>query len=206
MSGIHISIAEAYSHEGLKQLFHKPLIVGASVSADYFTESPGKVLALDYTSPERIKVLAQKGKASTHILKNFSESHIEDRSIVIGVDLFFWDSFTSNATASLEQLEKIVHLSEKHKVPLVLGEIPTLLPATQKSALAINKRMRELCQSKSTCYLLPLHGLMEKTLTDGYIDHKGTRYDLPALVPDGIHIAKPASQYLADQIKNLLLL
>jgi hypothetical protein len=206
MSGIHITIGPAYARpaQNLQQLFQKPLIVGASVSADYFTESPGKLVALDYTSSDHIKVLAKNGKPSTHILSQVTESLVKDRTIIVGVDLFLWDSFTPSAAQTLEQMDRLIHLSEKYKIPVVLGEIPTLLPGTQKSAAIINRKLYEHCQSKVDCYVLPLHDLMVKTLTDGYIDHQGRRYDLQTLVPDGLHIARPASQFLAEQIKNLL--
>ncbi len=206
MSAIHMTIgsAQARPAQNLKQLFQKPLIVGASVSADYFTESPGKLVALDYTSSDQIKVLARNGKPSTQILNQVTDAMVQDRSIIVGVDLFFWDSFTSSAAATLEQMDRLIHLSEKYRIPVVLGEIPTLLPGTQRSAAAINKKLHEHCQAKADCYVLPLHDLMVKTLTDGYIDHQGRRYDLETLVPDGLHIGRPASQYLAEQIKNLL--
>jgi hypothetical protein len=40
------------------QVFKTPLILGASVSADYGTLSPGRSASLRYTEPSRIQVMA----------------------------------------------------------------------------------------------------------------------------------------------------
>ena len=199
------AVAKTDLEQNLKKVLETPLIVGASVSGDYFVESPGKILALKYTSPRQIQVLTQRGKTSTEILKHFSEKSVKGRSIIIGIDLFFWDSFHSLPQLALQQLEKIVNLAEKNKIPLVLGEVPLLSPLMQKSSSVINKKMHELCRRTTQCFILPINKKKKKTMADGFLNHEGQRYDLRSLIPDGLHIARPASQFLANQIKKLLL-
>jgi hypothetical protein len=189
----------------ISDILKKPLIIGASVSTDYQTVSPGKKLALRYTSEHNIHVVAQRGKPGKEVLKTFTDGELKDRSVIIGIDLFFWDSFSSSPQESLKALEKIYSRAQDLKIPLVLGEIPELVPYYQKSVVVLNEKMRELCEkNKSRCKILPLNQILRKTLNDGYIVQDGKKYSIEELLPDGLHLAQPASEYLADQILRLL--
>jgi hypothetical protein len=198
------TVAEAKaSAVEMKQILQRPLIVGASVSGDYLTSSPGKRLALRYTSSEHIKVMARNGKPAREVLKSVNESMMKDRTAIIGIDLFFWDSFGGNINESLSALEKLQKLSSKNKLPLVLGEVPELSPQFQPHAKTLNKKIHELCKLESLCRVLPLNSLLRKVLIEGHIEQNGTKYPLQSLLPDGLHIAEPASDYLADRILEL---
>jgi hypothetical protein len=56
------SLALTTADKKLSQILHKPLIVGASISGDYLTQSPGKLLALRFTDKEKINVLKSLSK------------------------------------------------------------------------------------------------------------------------------------------------
>jgi len=187
----------------LSQILHRPLIVGASISGDYLTQSPGKLLALRFTETEKINVIAAKGMPGRDIMKQVSKLSLKDRSAVIGVDLFFWDSFAPNTHETLKAVDKIVNLAVEKNIPLVLGEVPLLMPSRQASLPTINDKILEACKKYSQCYMLPLNSIFRKVLADGYILHEGKKHPLEVLMPDGLHIAKPASEYLADQIHKL---
>lgn len=188
----------------LTQLFKKPLILGASVSADYFTESPGKRLALRYTSKEQIKVTALRGKAAKEILKPVTESGLKGRSVVIGLDLFFWDSFLPGVHDSLAALERLVTQTERQGIALILGEVPELMSQRQTQLNLINKKMQDLARRHSHLRILPLNSILRKTQRDGFILHDGRKYELEELLPDGLHISEIASEYLANQIEATL--
>lgn len=198
------SIASAETKAELKTILARPLIVGASVSGDYLTPSPGKVLALRYTSSDQIKVVARKGKPGKDVLKEVSESTFKDRTAIIGIDLFFWDSFAPSPAESLKSLDRIIGFAKAQNIPIILGEVPALMPQMQKSLIPLNKKITEVCHSYSLCKILPLNSILLKTVSDGYVMQGGTKYTLDKLIPDGLHIAKPASEYLADQIQLLL--
>ena len=189
----------------MDEILKKPLIVGASVSADYQTKSPGKTLALRYTSENDIHVLARNGKPATDVLRLLKAETLNDRTAVIGVDLFFWDSFNASPTESVKALENLFTQVKAKEIPLVLGEVPELVPFYQKSVFALNEKMRELCKSYAMCKILPLNQILRKTLSDGFIVQTGKKYSIEALLPDGLHLAKPASEYLADQILKLFI-
>lgn len=187
----------------LEEIFKAPLIVGASVSADYQTQSPGKRLALRYTEEKNIHVMAQRGKPGKEVLQNLKMESLKDRTAIVGLDLFFWDSFNGSPMESLKAMEKLFKMAKSKNIPLVLGEVPELVPFYQKSVFAINDKMKELCQDYSSCKILPLNQILRKTLSDGFIVQGGKKYSIEALLPDGLHLATPASEYLADRVADL---
>ena len=188
----------------VKKFLQRPLIIGASVSGDYFVESPGKILAQRYTTSDHIKVMAQKGRSGKLSIKEVNDKSIQERTAVIGIDLFFWDSFISSSTESISQMEKLIAMTAKYNIPLVLGEIPVFYSPRQPTADILNLKMKQLCKSNKGCHILPLNDFLIKTLTDGFLLYKKKKYSIQDLMPDGLHIARPASEYLADEIEKLL--
>ena len=194
------AFAKDFPMTQLQEAFARPLILGASVSGDFLTESPGKRLALRYTKLAQITVIAKKGTAGKELLKSMPASALKDRTSIIAMDLFFWDSFAANPAESLKAMDRLVKLAQQQKIPIVLGNVPALMPTRQPSVDAINKQIKELCQNYSSCKILPLDLILQKILKEGHITQDGKRYGLETLLPDGLHISKPASEYLADQI------
>lgn len=198
------SLVRSDSYADLNLLFKKPLILGASVSADYFTDSPGKRLALRYASQDQVKVAAQRGKPAKEVLKTVTESFLKGRSVVVGLDLFFWDSFLPGVHDSITALERLVAQTDRQGIALVLGEVPELMPQRQIQMNLINKRMLELARRHSHVRILPLNAILKQTLREGFIVHDGKKYGLEELLPDGLHISEVASEYLANRIAETL--
>lgn len=186
----------------LKLLFQKPLILGASVSANYFTDSPGRTLALRHTESKNILTIARNGQAGRDTLKEVNLNTLKDRTVIIGVDLFFWDSTKPDAKESVGALKRLMSQVEQKNIPIVLGEIPTLMPHFQPSLTALNEAIRESCRNYDKCHVLPLNKILHQTVSDGYLFHKGKKYKLEELIPDGLHLVKPASEFLADKISE----
>lgn len=76
-------------------VLEKPLITGASVSADWSTSSPGKTLALRYTEKSKIKTIAFGGRPGRDVIREIKPRDVEGRSIIMAVDFLFWDSTLS---------------------------------------------------------------------------------------------------------------
>lgn len=188
----------------LSVLLEKPLIAGASVSADHSAPSPGKKLALRYTSKDKVKTIAFNGRPGVETLKSINDQVLKDRSILIGIDLFFWDSVLPSSRASLEALDKLFKQSDKYNLPLVLGEIPGLMPSRQPSRNKLNQAIRQGCAQRTNCYVMPFDQLLRQVLANGYLEIKGKRYTLPQLVPDGLHLNHLASEEIADRLQTLL--
>jgi hypothetical protein len=183
--------------------FYKPLITGASVSADYSTTSPGKRLALRYTPPENIRTIAHPGTPGRLTQAEVTDAVLADRTIVIALDLFFWDS-TLPSSSAIPSLESFFARIARRRVPLVIGNVPELLPARQPGREALNTRLRELCRATPGARLVDLEALHQKVLREGFIPHAGRRYTIRELVPDGLHLSAPASDYLADRLLEAL--
>lgn len=197
--------AVAFESSYLHQVMERPLILGASVSGDHFTPSPGKRLALRSTSLEKIKVLSFKGYPGREILMSVNESTLRDCTAVVALDLFFWDSVKGSVPESLKALHKLADLTAQKKIPLIIGEIPTFSATFQPHADILNKRLYEMSSQAPHCRVLPLNQLLRQVLMEGSILHKGVRYSVSSLLPDGLHISAPASEYLADCTAELLL-
>ncbi|WP_141736199.1 hypothetical protein [Oligoflexus tunisiensis] len=185
-------------------LLEKPLITGASVSADWSTSSPGKTLALRYTDKSKIRTIAFGGRPGRDVIKEISPKHLEDRSIIMAVDFLFWDSTLSEVGPSLKALDSIMSQASRLGLPIVLGEIPELLPGRQVQRTKLNQEIKRKCASYKDCFLMPFDQLHRQVLKDGYLEIKGKRYTMKDLVPDGLHLSVPTSEYLADMMLAIL--
>ncbi|SFM16690.1 hypothetical protein [Nitrosomonas communis] len=110
------------------ELLQMPLITGASVSADWGTLSPGKTLALRYTEESKIRTIAFGGQPGQEVIKKIQSDDFKGRSIIIAVDFFFWDSTLPEINHSIKALERMINEASSLSLPIVLGEIPELLP------------------------------------------------------------------------------
>lgn len=190
----------------LAKLLESPLILGASVSADYATASPGKRLALRYTSIDRIQVRARSGTPARELLKNFHPRLIQGRSIVIGMDLFFWDGCLLDPMSSVEALEALVMSLREMGVPGVIGTIPDLIPGRQPSRMILNQEIREVCgRDPVHCRILDLDAIHRQVLHDLGLEWRGRFYSFHQLVPDGLHVGEIAAEYLADRLLESIL-
>lgn len=196
--------ANAAAKTDLDTLMQRPLIVGASVSADWASKSPGKLLALRYTDESQIKTIAFGGKSGSFVLKKVAEETLRDRSIIIGLDLFFWDATLRSPDESLREMKRLLQLAKANEIPIVLGEVPMLLPGMQPQAALINRELNKACEIYDKCTVLPFTGLLMQVLSQGALDYKGKRYTLKELVPDGLHIGPIASAYIADTLQETL--
>ena len=183
------------------QVFKTPLILGASVSADYGTLSPGRRASLRYTEPSRIRVMAQGG---TEMVGRVREHNLQDRSVVIALDLFFWDSTLADPSRSLAAVQRLTQWTAARGIPLLLGDIPELLPGRQPQRARLNQAIRAQCTRTIQCICVPLDALHQQVLRDGFLAIHGRRYTVRELVPDGLHLSPPASEFLAETLVALL--
>ncbi len=184
--------------------FKKPLIVGASVSGGYAAPGPGTVLSTRYTDPKNIRTIAYNGTPGHVVLKNILHHNLKDHSVIIGVDLFFWDSIYPTAPASVAALRTLVKEAESAKIPLILGDIPDLLPGLQSQRAILNQELQQACARYSQCYLVPLSEVFQQIQRDRHLVYQTKRYTLRELLPDGLHLGPIASAYVADLMEDLL--
>jgi hypothetical protein len=188
----------------LSELLQKPLIAGASISADYGTQSPGKRLALKFTSPQNIRTMAESGKPARETLNQIQDSDFHDRTIVIAIDLFFWDSLDSNPKRSLEALHKLVGQVKARGIPLVLGDIPEIVAGFQPGRPALNKAIAQACADYSKCHVMPFDQMHRDLMKIGFVEVNGHKLSLHEIVPDGLHLSSIAADFLCEKLKSLL--
>jgi hypothetical protein len=187
-----------------EQLFSKPLITGASVSANYGTASPGRRAALRFTSEENVSTIARGGTPGRETALRLDHSAFKGRSLIIAIDLFFWDSTLADPVRSLDALTSVIRKARSFKIPLVLGDIPELLPGRQPARAILNARIHALCQRDKGCYVWALDKLHRQVIHDGHLAIAGHNYRIDELVPDGLHLSGLASEFLADRLIELL--
>jgi hypothetical protein len=198
------SLGSAHAKD-IRPTFHKPLIVGASVSGGYAAPGPGTLLSARYTEKKNVRTIAYNGTPGHVVLKSVPTQTLQDRSIIIGVDLFFWDSIYPTGPASVAALRKLIQEAESARIPIVLGDIPDLLPGFQSQRALLNQELQAACTRYSQCYLVPLSEVFQQIQKDRSLVYQSKRYTIRELLPDGLHLGPIASAYVADMIETMML-
>ncbi|MBA2405443.1 MAG: SGNH/GDSL hydrolase family protein, partial [Bdellovibrionales bacterium] len=130
------------------KLFSRPLIIGASISAGHGTQDggPGAVLARMINPQAKITNLAFNGASSLQSTAKLNLDNYKP-SIVLGLDLFFWDTVREQVGEKFEEnTRKLFQQIQARGIPMIIGKIPMVdLPlgnraeSIKKSALKINK-------------------------------------------------------------------
>ncbi|NDG86084.1 MAG: hypothetical protein EBX52_13730, partial [Proteobacteria bacterium] len=143
------------------RLLARILVAGASQSADTNTESPAKVLARRVGTFDALKVAAFPGKKGSYTVPRIPEADFRDASLIIGHDLFFWDSISLSCDESLKTLEDFVAKARELQVPVIIGNIPRIrkLPI-QPCRKQMNERLEAIC--RDGCQLYDLNALYER--------------------------------------------
>lgn len=196
--------AQAKAPGSLETLLQRPLITGASVSADWSSLSPGKKLSKKYTSDQNIRTIAVGGRPGVESIKTIHDQDLKDRTVILALDFFFWDSTLASQEKSLLALDLLLDKAEKHNLPIVLGEIPELLPGRQPGRAKLNQAITNSCSKLEQCAVMTFDQLHRQVLKDGYLDIKGRKYTIRELVPDGLHLSEPAGNELMDRLQNLI--
>jgi hypothetical protein len=182
------------------EMFSKPLITGASISADWASLSPGKRLAERLVKSPDVRVIARGGQTGASVLAGVTPSVLKDRSIIIGFDLFFWDSTRASAEPSVKALKTLVAQAQERDIPLIIGDIPELIPGHQPNRKELNQMIYRSCKAAKNCFVVPLDELYQRITREGFVEIKGKKYSFFDLLPDGLHIGSVAGDYLADLV------
>jgi hypothetical protein len=175
-------------------LFSSVLIVGASVSANWYqVDSPGLRIAKAYES--KYDKVAQGGKNSFIILKDKENIVDANHSIIFGLDLFFWDSVNTNCEFGKKQINNFLKRFSFDGAPLIiLGNIPPLV-GRMYCRVELNTFLKKSCGHQENCKLFDfdslVHGL-KKTDKQKYF-HK-----------DAIHLTNEGSKFAAKKILEFL--
>lgn len=144
-------------------LFSRPLLVGASITKGLGANAggPAALIAKSLNPETEITNLARSGTSSVISLRNHQVPAIPP-SIVVGVDLFFWDAARKNCGDDFEErTKKFIKLYQDLKIPMILGKLPTgvkfpagysVLDETECTG-KINKLLEVECTAEKNCLL-----------------------------------------------------
>ena len=197
------------------ELFARPLIVGASISADHKSVSPGRVLARRHGSEAAIVKVAVAGQYGRSAVPAITDAQLKGASVVVGIDLFFWDGTETNADCrwGLAALDEALRRTRALGRPLILGNIPRLprgpldwlfIPAPTRCRERLNAALAAECRPEKGCWLVDFESVMDRIVNGGGLVIGGKPYGPVALLPDGRHPGPAASDYMADRIVEAL--
>jgi hypothetical protein len=181
------------------------LIVGASISYGYDSVSGGTqpdpvtILATRYHQQSGIIKRTAPGKNSGEILNLIQPSDLPKASITIGLDLFFWDSVLQwgECDAAVARVNTVYTEVHAKRIPWVLGRVPDL-GFRQNCMSALNQKIDQLCSQDSKCRLIDFPKIVDQIKRDGGIKLNGTFYTPKEIQPDGVHLSRVASEWVAD--------
>lgn len=144
-------------------LFSRPLVVGASISRGFGANAggPGALIAEQLSPDTQITNMASSGTASVASLKDH-QVPIPAPSVVMGVDLFFWDAARKKCGPDFEDKTKsFIKLYQDLKIPLILGKLPKDASFPPGYAVLdknectdkINKLLEEECTAEKNCLI-----------------------------------------------------
>lgn len=192
------------STSNVSEAMSRPLLTGASVTAGHTAPSPGLLLSEKYTTTDKVVTLARNGAKGMEIIPEITDAVLSDRTIVIGVDLMFWDSTLGDIGPSTIALEKLINMCADKKIPLVIGDIPNLVGFFQFQRRALNRKIHELCVVEKGCKILSIDEINQKLTQQGFIAFGGQRYNRSELLPDGLHLSRIGSEIVASYLEKLI--
>jgi hypothetical protein len=183
----------------LSCLLAHPLIVGASMSAGLEAEDPGTLLTRS-VAPQAIVVnRARRHAPSADSLALVREGEIEASSLVIGLDLFYWDSF-GDCSQAVARVRAFARLLDEKGARAAIGNIPVQGGAC---AGAVSKALAATCV-KSRCVVVDLRALSEKAERNGGLEIGAKFIPKSELYADGLHPTKLGSQVIAAGLGEAL--
>lgn len=187
----------------LPALLASPLIVGASVSADRNTISPGKRLSLKYTTADQITTVAEGGNRAPQQVRKINPALLAGKTIIFGIDLFYWDTLDPRTGAATQALRDVIEQATPLPGGIVLATVPHLV-RWQFGRPAVNNALRSMCTEAVNCHLYDLDRRYQEVTAAGGLDVDGTHYPVSALTVDGRHLTEVGSRFMALELEALL--
>lgn len=146
-------------------VFSKPLLVGASLTRGEGANPGGpSIMIAKKLSPdaELVANISQSGTRSVISLKDHTTIPKNTPSVVMGIDLFFWDAAKNECGESFERSTKnFIKMYQDKNIPMILGKLPKGIsfppgygilnssPCTDK----INKLLEDECTIEKNCLI-----------------------------------------------------
>lgn len=176
-------------------LFAHPLVLGASISAGYGTRDGGIGAVLAKSINPEAKILNKALSGATSVQ---STSHLDlskfDPSVVLGLDLFFWDAARMKTGKAFEANTKKLFTAFKD-TPMIIAKVPVIdvpflggkIRDLIESAKKVNDLLANLAVAHSRCLLYdPVPCFMSMG------------FGSPKYFLDGLHLNSDGNKFAAD--------
>lgn len=181
-------------------LFSRPLVIGASVSAGYGTSTggPAAILSRQLNPAARVTNRSISGATSMAVTNFFPRAL---PSIVLGFDMFFWDTARSTCTEEFAtQTRAFFRRYQEAGVPMVIGKIPVDAPFPAGIRLAgraactsrINALIAEECTLDKNCLVYDPKDCLVAMRSP--VSPSGENYFL-----DPVHTSSAGNTFCAEQ-------
>jgi hypothetical protein len=188
--------------DSLRELLKRPLILGADLSSDEFSRNPVQRLVRPYS--KKPEVMARAGATSRDFLPSIEKRNLKSHSVVMALDLFNHDAESSNVASSVKNLKRLVEITARDEVPLVLGEIPVVAGRAQPGRAKLNFEINRLCRAPHGCFLVPLAQLQEKISQDQGLMLGERDFTVKELYRGGSRVSEPMAAYLTEGLQEIL--
>lgn len=119
-----------------RELFSRPLIIGASISAGYGTRNggPGEVLSRLINPDAKITNLARNGASSIQSTAHLDLTILRP-TLIMGLDLFFWDAARNQVGTKFEtNTRRFFKDVQSRGIPMIIAKLPIVdLPFGKKA-------------------------------------------------------------------------
>ena len=189
-----------------RALFQHPLIIGASVSSGFRAETPARKIARQFGTNDAVVSLAVPGAAGAHQVEDLTDERLAAATVVVGIDLFFWDT-QRDCAAGLAGVDELFKRVAPRKTPLIVATVPAMhaplgIGGGGDCRDQINPKIAKSCKEDPTCILLDLNALYAKAAADGGADYDGKHVAFHDMLSDGLHLSDAGSQLVAQAILN----
>lgn len=182
-------------------LFSQPLVLGASVSRGFGTSDggPGSVISKMINPKAKVTNKAMSGHTSLESTKRLDYFET-DPSIVLAIDLFFWDANREQTGDDFEaNTRRLFKAFQDKKIPMVVGRVPVgaqfpeeiRAAGAKPSAKKINKLLEQLCTLENNCILYDPKICFN--LMGGPVGPNGVRY-----FSDSLHTTNEGNLFCAN--------
>lgn len=187
----------------MRCLLARPLIVGASMSDQLTATDPGTLLARKWGGGPGVVRRAQAGRPSPDILAEVSAEDLASASLVIALDLFFWDARRGPCATAVRHARDFLGRLEGVGARAAFGSLP---PQAGECGAAVSKALYKACRAApSRCVVVDLGSPAEELDRTGVIDGDGGRVPRGAVTKDGLHPTELAARGIADALERKLL-
>lgn len=138
-------------------------------------------------------------------------------SMMASVDAFYWPTTVQKCSKVLAGVDEMIDLAHKQNKPLILGNLPIerkdlvdpilvwhgWVAPPRKCVDQVNARLAARCLPEKQCYVIDLHGLVDK-LNHGKAFYHGKRLDPHDVRGDGVHLTELGRSLIERQIADAM--